>query len=98
MGKKKPEIELQIGMIFEKTDCVYDKQMILSDKVMQTPDGMIRECVAWNSKQCRRYDTAESELKKSTLIAQISPEEVEQYILNNKSEEWGDPKPPKYKK
>ena len=93
----KPNEKLQPGMIFEKTGCVYNMQMIISDKVVKLQGGVMRECVAWNDKQCRRYDTTEDELLKSKYIARITPEESKMYILANKAEEWSDPKIPHYK-
>ena len=104
MAKKKKNIKitdapvanpaLKRGMVFEKENNIYDKQMILSNKIMATTGGLYRECVAWNNERCARYDTTESELSNSKYITSIDDDELARYIKKNKSGEWTNPDAP----
>ena len=102
MTKKKneqaePNKNLRAGMVFDKSDSVYDKQMILSQKAISVTNGIARECVAWNSERCRRYDTVESELLKCKQVGALPEDELAKYIIDNKTNEWEAPKAPFYK-
>lgn len=92
----KPVCTLKPGEIFEKKDHIYTKQMILSDRDIVVGKYIMRECVAWNDDQCKRFDATESELYKSAKIGELTDAELQDYILQNKKDEWGDPKAPKY--
>lgn len=89
-----PSEKLKPGMIFNKENCVYTKQMIVSEKTMKTSTGIYRECVAWNNKMCRRYDTTEKELLESNFIDQLHHDELEQYVNNCQKTHWNDIKLP----
>lgn len=82
--------DLKPGMIFEKDNCIYTKQMIVSEKIMKTLVGTYRECVAWNSEMCRRFDTTEKELSNSKFIGQLRNDELEQYVCDCQKTHWND--------
>lgn len=87
--------EVLAGQIFRIDDTFYDYIMVLSARIFKLSFGDVRECVAWNSKMCRRYDSLESDLQKCELVGQMSESDLEEYIVNNKNNEWEDPKIPR---
>lgn len=85
---------LKMGMVFNKSDSVYTKQMIISDKIIIVDGKVFREVVAWNDDRCRRYDTSEDELFKSDKICELDLSYVNEYVLKNKNNEWSEAKIP----
>ena len=85
------------GMVFAKDNHVYTLQMIISNKIMPTSDGIYRECIAWNPDMCRRFDTTEEELKSSKYICEVPSDALDKYVKDNKGNEWSDPKVPVFK-
>jgi len=95
--KETPKTPLLAGMVFTKSDSIYDKQLILSDKKYELRVGVYRECVAWNDERCRRYDATEDEIYKEEQIGVMDSAALAEYIQKNKKDEWNIPDIPKYK-
>lgn len=83
-------LNLKAGMVFEKYNHVYTKQMIISDKVIPTMSGVYRECIAWNNEICKRYDTTEAELLNSKQLSFYDTELLSELVLKGKKTHWND--------
>ena len=94
MNQAKTEANLKAGAVFMLTNHVYTQLMIVSDKKIDVPGGVMRECVAWNADRCRRYDMTEQELKSFAPVTQLDDDFVAEYVSQNKQNEWENPKAP----
>jgi len=86
--------EITKGSVYSMKDCVYQQLLVLSDKRTTVVGGVSRECVAWNQDRCRRYDMTEQEIGKLQSTAQLDEHYVDEYVMENKKNEWENPKPP----